>query len=665
MTKKFSQVFILLLSVFVVALHLFLVIKYSVNAPDLDDYDAVLKFANGFVQEKSIVAKTQSMFAQHNEHRIFLDRFFIVVNLVTIGTINFTGLALIGNLFMILMFLLFARIFKEFVSTNWWLFFPVPLLTFSLESFENFVWAMASMQNVGVVLFAVASLYFLLRTREIVVGDFVIAAILALLATYTSGNGMLTFIVAAIGMVSMKKPLKWILLWGAISVVGVVSYFYGYHSVGGHPDPIATITERPDQLISHFFVLLGCIADDLAISVFLGFVFSVLFIFLILNGVHQRRAVLFFILCFFILSSCLVSLTRGGFGVGQAMSMRYRLYSELIVLFFYFLVIVEARLDGYRRIVVGLFFATVAFLYIRSFSQNIPEMRARHDNLAQGVAHFNAGNQIFHLSYPDQIHAHYVLTKSLALGIYKLPSINLSDLERTTVEETLPEEEGLVQSAFEIDSTNGQLFVDSASTFIEGQKASDISVYVVIKNEQETLIFRTVRYLKQRETSDRRDVSWFTQLKGLSDGKYALGFYVKTPQKNAFDFTGAVLTVASGKLTVQQDPHLKCKFSVDAFENASDSIHVKGWVFVVNADAAKIGRKIILRSGSIEKAFEPEILVRPDVSAAYNGNYDLSGFDLRTPRDNFSPGRYALWLEISYEGVIKLIDTKSNLEIKK
>ena len=83
-----------------------------VDVPINDDF-ALLDFINKYLESNNFSEKIKLLFAQHNEHRIFYDRMFTLLSYKLIGTVNFTFLATIGNLSLIVICLIFYKIFNN------------------------------------------------------------------------------------------------------------------------------------------------------------------------------------------------------------------------------------------------------------------------------------------------------------------------------------------------------------------------------------------------------------------------------------------------------------------------------------------------------------------------------------------------------------------------
>jgi hypothetical protein len=158
--------------------------RYAVNIPSLDDYDAVL----GFLCEWKAAAgldKFYLLFMQHGEHRILSSRLVYVLYDAIAGQVNFRHLIFIGNLQMVVVLLLLTSFIKKCLPGYWVLAsFVAGVCLFDLNNWENSDFAMAAMQNYGIMMLFMGSLYCYNR------GSIIAAVVLQIICTFSSGNGL-------------------------------------------------------------------------------------------------------------------------------------------------------------------------------------------------------------------------------------------------------------------------------------------------------------------------------------------------------------------------------------------------------------------------------------------------------------------------------------------
>lgn len=227
-----------------------LFLLYAVNIPHWDDH-AIKAFIVQFQQTDDLFEKLRLLLKQHNEHRIATTRLAALLLTKYEGTLNFKHLMLIGNASLLGLWGYFIISIKNY-RLPWVYITIISLLLFTVAIAENFYWGMAAVQNFGVIFFAFSTFYFLsfdftddvAINKEFVFTEtgqkkhflsylniwlintfrwqhiyFYLAAISAILAVLSSGNGL---IVPILGFVTLllvgyfRKAIFWLLPMGFI-----------------------------------------------------------------------------------------------------------------------------------------------------------------------------------------------------------------------------------------------------------------------------------------------------------------------------------------------------------------------------------------------------------------------------------------------------------------
>lgn len=244
------------------------VLTYALNLPYWDDY---------LVQEQLLLLKSQPsgrqkllhLFDQHWEHRIVWTRLLFAGWYKLTGTLNYYGLTLFGVSGLVVLFGLLATVFRQTTKLPWVYLLPVPFWLFTLQSHENLLWAMASIQNFWVLVFALGSFYALAKqttsSRWLALG-------LGVLATYTSGNGALVLIAGGMvlawqtltgrnyrkSITPLRRQWGFVVLWSLVSLVSIGGYFYHYNRITFFPSPF----RYPfTDWVKAFFIFFGAFAD--------------------------------------------------------------------------------------------------------------------------------------------------------------------------------------------------------------------------------------------------------------------------------------------------------------------------------------------------------------------------------------------------------------------
>ena len=181
--RRFNLCLAMLLALLLPVSYFALIMRYGINVPSWDDFDAILGYAI-----KPAAERFHSLLAQHNEHRIAFTRIISEGLLNLRGCIDFKAIALIGNGFLVGTFFLMARQLKAHTC-----YLPVlALLLFAPVAWINMAWSMAAVQNNGVHFFALAAIMMFFSAKS-----YPVRAMLLLLggacAAFTSGSGILLF----------------------------------------------------------------------------------------------------------------------------------------------------------------------------------------------------------------------------------------------------------------------------------------------------------------------------------------------------------------------------------------------------------------------------------------------------------------------------------------
>lgn len=358
---------------------------YAVNVPKWDDH-ALRAFLYYSEQETTLSGKIYQLFRQHNEHRIVYDRFITLLDYKLTGKLNFRHLMVVGNLSLVGLLLLFIAVLRQY---NRPLLYAVPVawLLFNLSQWENMFWGMAALQNFSVVLWVLAALYGLTYTNR-----WGLALLPALLATLTSGNGLLIWPIGFVLLTlrsgeTSRLTTQWLFRplvgWTLASVLIVGLYFVGFEK----PDDIAYVRPGIVDLLKGWFAVTGAAAEALPLgqplrnSMVLGGLMTLMSLGIIgwsllahrltISRIGRRlispdsvtpgsgtvfpAITLFFwgFAGFLLGTAAVVAWARTGFGADLLITSRYKIYSlSLLALLYVYAIITAGNAMG-RWIVMG------------------------------------------------------------------------------------------------------------------------------------------------------------------------------------------------------------------------------------------------------------------------------------------------------------------------
>ena len=391
---------------------------FAVNVPFGDDYDAALNFLNHWS------GNLAGLFEQHNEHRLVFNRCVVVAVAFFAGSIDFRWLIAIGNIGLIGLFVVVCRLHTE-QRGKIMVALPVALLMFSFQNWENMTWALASLQNYYGALFSVLALCLLPKQSSRL---FVCGLAFATMASFTMGNGMLVFPVAAAwyvwrlaaavrGPQSMRPSLARLATIGAVAAAVAVVYAYRYVPPPQHPG-VCEDLRRPGRIVAYFLAFLGSYTVFRPAAILTGAAICVLFAIMLRRRRWQTNPETYLILLYVLGSAALAAITRSGFGIEQAVTSRYRILALLALCLLW----KEAYSLDFcgvqsRRLLLPAVVVASALIFVTSLFY-VGSLAKRHDELVFGMEGFRHGN-ITGLRHSSPAHAAAVLRQSIEMGHYK------------------------------------------------------------------------------------------------------------------------------------------------------------------------------------------------------------------------------------------------------
>ncbi|REA58404.1 hypothetical protein DSL64_21050 [Dyadobacter luteus] len=370
---------------------------HLVNVPFTDDYN-LLETIYKFRQETNFVESMKFLFEQINQHRFPFERTIMLIMVFFTGTVNIKVQILVGNMFMLgILFMFFRSLKKEDIS--WYYFIPVPYILFNLVYFENAFWGIAAIQNTPLLFFAFLSAYGLGRNDQ---KGLVIGIVAAIVTTYISGSGMLTWISGALILI-LQRRFSLLFQW-AIAAAAVIAFYFlfDYHFITSEAEkpwkhPIynlifalgfwgnAFYLDIPHPSIPGFYT-------DMILCVLAGAVIGLIMLMWLLRSLSNARlhwthwlilGALMFVIgtgCMFVLSRPLSNWMMHG---GKLLSRRYMIFGIAGLATAYVALIIMTK--GIRQLQPGIaIFSMLVFLslHVVSYFKSIPQLRKQYEELS-------------------------------------------------------------------------------------------------------------------------------------------------------------------------------------------------------------------------------------------------------------------------------------------
>ncbi len=416
-----------------------LILRYAVDIPSWDDFPTILGYSIAPPAQRF-----QALLAQHNEHRIAMTRLVTEGVHALYGRIDFKVITIIGNSSLLGIYCLFARGLRAHR-------YYLPVLSgllFAPVAWLNMTWSMAAVQNNGVHLFALVAitLFFSASPRPLRV---MLLALVGALSVLTSGAGIFLFPAVLFTLIgqwltkdrrnSSQNSIRVTDIIVVLLLMIIVSalYFTNYTPPNSHPS-VTCVLQTPLQGVIYFLSFVGASVASAGGTQHLSSVFGaalfICFVTLTLRGAYRRCPVLYSFALYLLITGAAAMVTRLGFGVSQALDVRYRVNS---ILFMGTLLVMAVQLfpsGARRRPICGVAFAGVLLLYSYSWNLAVTELASHRKVLIIETARWLSFGHGLHYPREEMPRAGKLFDTAVAKGLYRPPQVVLdvaADYDRT------------------------------------------------------------------------------------------------------------------------------------------------------------------------------------------------------------------------------------------
>ena len=183
-----------------IALFGYFVYIFAYNYPYYDDFDNLILFLSEYIRSDGISGKIMLLFEQNFEHRVIFAKVLTLLYYKIAGEIDIKALILLGDLSLAGVFIFFVLL-KRDRKLSLLSLFAIACLLFQLQHYEDSIsWATCSLQHAPCIFFSLWSFYLAIFRKK-----FPLSAILAVVALFTSANGMMTILIWLIIFYSSAK----------------------------------------------------------------------------------------------------------------------------------------------------------------------------------------------------------------------------------------------------------------------------------------------------------------------------------------------------------------------------------------------------------------------------------------------------------------------------
>jgi hypothetical protein len=402
---------------------------FSVNAPALDDYDAILGFLSDFAPDH-LWSALFDLGRFHNEHRIIVTRFLAWISLMLFGRVSFSGLVALANgLLVLLAFVLLRRARNSGLKSFWLV--PIPCILLACQDPSNGLIAMFGLQNLAVQAFAGLAFACWAKHRW---G----AILFGVLAAGTSACGLLVLPIVFGFTISMNwknadarsesqfvHPRRSTTPWMLVIAVTLWSlYFWGYATPQTHA-PLMASMFAPAKI----FTFAGALAaaplrrfGDAWLPL-LGLVEIGLGLLIIFRCNWRRHSLFVQFFAFELGTIFLISFSRSQLGIQPAFETRYRIVALALMMSLYavsaqsFAARVPNRWGRGTAFVLAMLFLGCNLYTARGNFQGYMTM---HQRMQRQLSEMPANPES--LFYPDRRKAWQIAITAEKKGIFHWPA---------------------------------------------------------------------------------------------------------------------------------------------------------------------------------------------------------------------------------------------------
>jgi hypothetical protein len=334
------RLFLALLAILPAGGALLFILHFGVNLHYFDEWEPDI--AGLFVKAHHHQITLADLFAQHNEHRILVPRLLLLAtnplthwNDFAVLTMEWGVIAATSLIFLYLIY----RTRNGLSAGSLSIWFLCNVLIFTPVQYENLLWGMG-LANVLPTFFIMLAIAMAI-SRFAVGVRLIVCIILAMAATYSSGNGILAWLLVGILLIGYSQPggmrrrrlvaAVWILACALTAAI----YFYSYvRPAGNGQDSISSnLADISLYTISflggpfaHGVEITASAAAYAAGSIMLA-LYLAAFVFFFLDRFRQRMLPWLMVGGYAILSALIAARFRAGSGIAESLVSRYSTYA--------------------------------------------------------------------------------------------------------------------------------------------------------------------------------------------------------------------------------------------------------------------------------------------------------------------------------------------------
>jgi hypothetical protein len=403
---------------------------FSVNFPYQDDF-LLIQFIE-VVSQGGLgpIGLTKELFLTFNDHKAVIPRLISLIEYTITGQLNFRFYVV---LILINLVYIFSFVLIQFRKTKLplYYFLPVPFLFFHPLFHEVAGWAINGMQHTFLTAFTVTAILLISGRLP---GNFYLAMVCCFCATFTHGNGILSF-PAIVFYFLCVQDLRKAAMTCLFMFICLAIYLIGYESGQAMHLPTGV-----GSFLSSFF---GFIGSEVSLwsypelfSVAWGFVITAFMVYLMVKvaGRYFNSAIvvkpgtveLLSLFAFIVVTSLVIAVFRSW--TGLTIASRFQLYAALSTVIFYVL-LVEYVAFFRRKSVLAIAVSMSVLYWAYSHYQLTGIVAAKKTTYLADIYNWSTNRTMFSVEKSLIKNADFYLKPAYQKGFFHLPKPVVSEAQ--------------------------------------------------------------------------------------------------------------------------------------------------------------------------------------------------------------------------------------------
>ncbi|RRB17740.1 hypothetical protein [Larkinella knui] len=299
------------------------------------------------------------------------------------GYLHFKSYISIASINLIIIAGFIYGLFRQFKLPLYY-FLPVPLLIFQPQYHEVTIWALTGLQHITLLLILCICLKLLKKPSP---GKVTLAIVLAMLATFTHGNGILVFATGGF-LLLIERNYKVLLPWVLFTLLTLVFYIFDYTPGSGVKSSI-NWAHMPVAFVAKIGATPSVWSPgSTGGSILWGTIISLVMIPTLLIAFYNSfkagktsssaNTELLSFFCFIFLTILLITIFRSSSQI--LLEIRFKIYAALSSVFFYLFLLTKS--GRFRPITLAIATVLSVVFYISSYTVYTPEVVNKYTRLA-------------------------------------------------------------------------------------------------------------------------------------------------------------------------------------------------------------------------------------------------------------------------------------------